>query len=111
MVALKIMHPSVYNEFKKVILLCNSLCTHFHIWQALGQSHEQLNKCIKGDGGVMGLTEDTAALQRWMLAGPEISRVVHVAEFEETVDDDNIATRIMNKLQIIKQHLQKILIF
>ena len=50
---------------------------------ALDQFHEQSNKCIKGDGGVVGLTEDPAALRRWMLAGPEISRVV--AEFEESM--------------------------
>jgi len=56
---------------------------------ALDQSHEQSNKCIKGQGGVVGLTEDPAALRRWMLAGPEIARVV--AEFEEYVLNDGKA--------------------
>jgi len=32
---------------------------------ALDQSHEQSNKCIKGEGGVVGLSEDPAALWRW----------------------------------------------
>ena len=39
----------------------------------MDRSHEQLNKCIKGEGGAIGLTEDPAALKRWMLAGPEVS--------------------------------------
>ena len=47
----------------------------------MDQSHKQLNKSIKGEGGAVGLTEDPAALRRWMIAGPELSRIV--AEFEE----------------------------
>ena len=50
------------------------------------QSHEQLNKCIKGDG-IVGLTADPSALRRWMLAGPEITCIV--AEFEESVKDNS----------------------
>ena len=30
---------------------------------------------MKGDGGAVGLTENPAALKRWMLAGPDIARV------------------------------------
>ena len=97
MVALKTMHPSVYNEIKKGNFVVQFLC------MALDQSHEQSNKCIKGDGGVMGLTEDPAALRIWMLARPEISQVV--AEFEESMGDNNIVT--IGILYIIKLHLQK----
>ena len=39
-----------------------------------------MNKLIKGEGGAVGLTEDPQALERWMVAGPEISRLIH--EFE-----------------------------
>ena len=39
---------------------------------------------IKGDGGAVGLTESTAALRRWMVAGPKIARAVR--EFESTYD-------------------------
>ncbi|CAB3989008.1 Hypothetical predicted protein [Paramuricea clavata] len=31
---------------------------------------------IKGEGGAIGLTEDEAALRRWMVAGPEVSRFI-----------------------------------
>jgi len=32
------------------------------------QVHEQLNAMVKGDGGAIGLTENEAALARWMIA-------------------------------------------
>ena len=34
------------------------------------------NAIIKGEGGAIGLTEDEAALRRWMVAGPEVSRFI-----------------------------------
>ena len=43
---------------------------------AIDQAHEQNNAVIKGDGGAVGLTEDPSALRRWMVAGPEVSRLV-----------------------------------
>ena len=43
---------------------------------ALDQAHEQLNDLIKGDGGAVGLTENPSALLRWVIAGPEIARVI-----------------------------------
>ena len=43
---------------------------------AIDQAHEQNNAVIKDDGGAIGLTEDPTALWRWMIAGPEVSRLV-----------------------------------
>ena len=48
---------------------------------ALDQRHEQLNKGIKGDGGMVGLTEDKEKFRHWTIFSPEIARTV--AEFEE----------------------------
>lgn len=48
---------------------------------ALDQAHEQVNALVKGDGGAVGLTDNPNALQHWMVAGPEISRMI--AEFED----------------------------
>ena len=45
------------------------------------QIHEQQNAKVKGDGGVIGITENEAALRRWMVAGPELARIVN--EFED----------------------------
>ena len=39
---------------------------------------------IKGDGGAIGLTENPTALKRWMVAGPEVSRMV--AQYENIAD-------------------------
>jgi len=47
---------------------------------ATDQAHEQNNACIKGDGGAVGLMDNPNALQRWMVAGPEVARVI--GEFE-----------------------------
>ena len=49
---------------------------------ALDHNVEQENAKIKGEGGAVGLTEDPAALRQWLIAGPEIARVVN--EFEIT---------------------------
>ena len=31
---------------------------------------------VKRDGGVIGITENESTLRRWMIAGPEIARVI-----------------------------------
>ena len=49
---------------------------------AIDQAHEQNNAIVKGDGGAIGLTEDPSALRRWMVSGPEVSRLVD--EFERS---------------------------
>ena len=41
---------------------------------AIDQAHEQNNAMVKGDGGAVGLTENSNALRRWMLSGPEMAR-------------------------------------
>ena len=33
-------------------------------------AHEQVNAGVKGEGGAVCLTENPAALRRWMVAGP-----------------------------------------
>ncbi len=49
---------------------------HIFSAMALDQYHEQLNQLIKGDRVAVGSTENAQALERWMIAGPEISQVV-----------------------------------
>ena len=43
--------------------------------------HGHLNKDIKGDGGMVGLTDDDEKFRHWEICSPEIVRVI--AEFEE----------------------------
>lgn len=72
-------HPSLHAEFLKGLFVVQKTEHRFSMI-ALDQNHEQENEIIKGDGGAVGLTENEAALRRWMVAGPEVARVVK--EFE-----------------------------
>jgi len=51
-----------------------------NIYLSLDQAHEQLNANVKGDGGVIGLTPNDTALHRWIVAGPDVARLL--SEFE-----------------------------
>jgi len=51
---------------------------------ALYHNHEQLNDIIKEAVGAVGLTDNVVALIRWMIAAPEIARLVNV--FDEHND-------------------------
>jgi len=48
--------------------------------KSLDQAHEQLNANVKGDGGVIGLTQNDTVLHRWIVAGPDVARLL--SEFE-----------------------------
>ena len=54
-----------------------------HKFSALAhdQMHEQQNAIMKGDGGIIGITENEGALHRWVVAGPEIARILN--EFKD----------------------------
>ena len=55
----------------------------------IDQADEQNNELIKGDGGIIGITENPGALLRWMVAGPELARIVKELDnsFEEESTD------------------------
>ena len=48
---------------------------------AIDQCHEQENAIIKRSSGAVGLTDYPPTLRRWMVAGPEVARMI--AEFED----------------------------
>lgn len=75
-------HPDVYKHFSDgcfVVHKTNRLFSSI----ALDHAHEQVNAVVKGEGGAVGLTENPAALRRWMVGGPELSRMVQ--EFEGSI--------------------------
>ncbi len=86
MVMLDVNHPQLYQEFLK---------GHFTVQKSMragsnianDQAHEQENAKIKGDGGAVGLLADDKALRRWMVAGPELARMV--SEFEASSGAQN----------------------
>ncbi len=73
-------HPNVLAEFKSGKFVVHKTRNKFSA-MALDQCHEQNNAMVKGSGGAIGLTGNTGALRRWMVAGPEIARIT--AEFED----------------------------
>ena len=75
MMSLERQHPEVARQFQNGNFAVHKSQRHFSSI-AIDQAHEQNNAIIKGDGGAIGLTEDPAALRRWMVAGPEISKLV-----------------------------------
>ena len=79
MMCLEQQHPEVAREFHKGNFVVHKSRREFSAI-AINQAHEQNNTVIKGDGGAVGLTEDPGALWRWMVAGPELSRLI--AEYE-----------------------------
>ena len=67
--------PLVYDEFMKGHFTAKKT---LHSFSAIAedQSHKQNNAKVKGNGGAVGLTENEQALRRWMVAGPEVCRVI-----------------------------------
>jgi len=76
-------HPDIFREFTSGKFVVHKTTRPF---SAIGidHAHEQANALVKGDGGAIGLTEDPTALRRWMLAGPEVSRIIK--DFENQMD-------------------------
>ncbi|KAK0146492.1 hypothetical protein N1851_014183 [Merluccius polli] len=81
-------HPNIAQEFhagnftvQKSMRVFSSI--------AIDQAHEQMNACIKGDGGAVGLTDNPSALLRWMVAGPEVARLIQEFEFSVLEDFGN----------------------
>ena len=75
MMSLEQQHPDVAREFHKGNFVIHKSRREYSAL-AIDQAHEQNNAVIKGDGGAIRLTEDPSALHRWMVAGPEVIRLV-----------------------------------
>lgn len=79
MVQLQERVPSVHQEFLQgnfVVQKSNHVFSNI----AIDQAHEQMNAMIKGDGGVVGITQNPTALLKWITAGPEIARLTEEYE-------------------------------
>ena len=76
-------HPEVAEEFNNGKFVVHKTRRVFS-GIPIDQAHEQNNALIKGDGGAVGLTDNPSALQRWMIAGPEVARVIE--EFHKELD-------------------------
>ena len=85
------MHPFVYSKFEEGFFVVQNTQHHFSKI-APDQYHEQMNEIIKKDGREVGLTENEAALKRWMVLGPEIARIVN--EFEDCCARDTTTSHL-----------------
>ena len=82
-------HPDVHTQFSSGYFVVQRTTNVFSA-MAIDQCHEQVNALIKSDGGAVGLTESPQALERWMVAGPEIARVL--LEFEASFSTPSDST-------------------
>ena len=73
-------HPTVAEEFTNGKFVVKNTHRSFSSI-ALDQAHEQNNSIVKGEGGAIGLAEHSSQLMRWMVAGPEMARVIGVWRF------------------------------
>ncbi|KAK0132806.1 hypothetical protein N1851_007916 [Merluccius polli] len=96
-------HPNIAQEFhagnftvQKSMRVFSSI--------AIDQAHEQMNACIKGDGGAVGLTDNPSAFLRWMVAGPEVARLIQ--EFEDVLPsaEERMTLHIMTKQIVSRPH-------
>ena len=69
-------NPAVYAEFCKYNCTVNISKRYFFSRMSFDESHKQNNAYVKDQGGAMRQTEKPTALLIWMVAGPEVSRVV-----------------------------------
>lgn len=76
MMSLSNTHPSVYAAFCQGKFSLNKSGRPFSK-MPIDECHEQNNDLVKSEGGAIGLTENSVALLRWMVAGPEMMRVVN----------------------------------
>ena len=83
MVTLKDVHPTVFSEFIKGNFVVKKTIRRFSAI-AIDHAHEQNNASVKDDGGAVCLTENPAALRRWMVSGPETARLI--GEFEAATE-------------------------
>ena len=84
MINLSKIHPEIASQFNKGNFVVNKTGRVFSS-MAIDQAHEQNNAAVKSDGGAVGLTQNPAALRRWMVAGPELVRLT--TEFETSFEN------------------------
>ena len=99
MIRLDVQHPELSREFhagKFVVFKSKRPFTAM----AIDQAHEQANAIIKGDGGAVGVTEESSALRRWMVAVPEVSCLV--SEFEKMFEDKEVTESVRPQKQTMK---------
>ncbi len=90
MCQLESIHPVIYAAFQRGAFTVQ-ISVHKFSAISLDHAHEQNNEMVKGDGGAIGLTENSSALHRWMVGGPQMAKLVQV--FEDGREDKSTCTK------------------
>lgn len=83
MTLLEVKHPNVFAEFPKGNFAVKKTGRAFSAIVTV-QAYEQNNTTWKGNGGAVGLTKNPAALWHWVVACPEMARVI--GEIEVSIE-------------------------
>ena len=75
MQSLSITHPDVFQNFMKGKFVIHNSESKFSGFP-IDQAHEQNNKHVKGQGGIIGLTTNEIALNCWIVTGPQIAEML-----------------------------------
>ena len=75
LLALEENETDILEEFEKGNFVTQKTNKKFS-GMAHDQFHEQLNVMVKGDGGVIGITENDETHRRWMIARPEMANLL-----------------------------------
>ena len=78
-------HPSILRNFVDGKFVIHNSERKFS-GTSIDQAHEQNNKRVKGQGGIIGLTSNESALNRWIVSRPEIAEMIK--QFRDSVDTD-----------------------
>ena len=70
-----LVYPTVFEEFQKGFFTVNKT-NRSSSWISDDHVHEQNNKLIRSDEGVVGILHSAKALLKWIISGPVIDLVI-----------------------------------
>ena len=76
MQSLSITHPDVFQNFMEGKFAIHNSERKFSGISSIDQAHEQNNKRLKGQNGIIGLTTNESALNCWIVTGPQIAEML-----------------------------------
>jgi hypothetical protein len=75
--------PNIYAQFTHGKFTVHK-SHHAFLGLAIDHTHDQLNAVVKGDGGIIGLTDNASAMARWIVCVSDVARLLE--EFECSMD-------------------------
>ena len=85
---LHLIHLTVFEEFQKGFFTVNKTNRLFSCISD-DHAHEQNNKLIKSDGGVVEILDSAKTLIQWMISGPVIASLITKVNFNTKGHHEN----------------------